>query len=94
MAAAKQVKVYEVLAARESPFWLLTVPDLGLVSQARWWGEAESMARDVIATHLDVSVEEVAVDIHKSSEPAGPRAGWWTHLTVWAEAARARITGR
>lgn len=69
---AATVRTYEVLAARESPWWILTVPELGIVSQAVYWGEAGSTARDLIATWLDMPVETVTVDLVRSSEPAGP----------------------
>lgn len=83
-----------MLAARESPWWVLTVPELGIVTQARYWGEAELMARDLIAAWLDVPLKTVEVDLVRSSGPAGPPSSWWVHLSVWVEAARARITRR
>lgn len=94
MAAAEQVRTFEVIAERSSPWWLLRVPELEIVSQARWWGEAESTARDLIATWLDVPIETVAVNLVRSPVPADPPASWWIHLRVWADVARVRLLQR
>ncbi|HEX6498731.1 MAG TPA: hypothetical protein VF054_06820 [Micromonosporaceae bacterium] len=44
------MKRYRIRAEREGRFWLLTVPELDVVTQARRLTEAEEMARDLIAT--------------------------------------------
>lgn len=89
-----KVRVFEVVASRESPFWALTVPELDdVVTQARYWGEAELMARDLIAIVLDVDIETVAVNLVRSSEPDGPTASPWVHVKVWADTAWSRLTG-
>ncbi len=57
------MKTYRVRAEREGKFWLLTVPELDIMSQARRLTEAEEMARDLIATWLDVSPESFGIDL-------------------------------
>lgn len=34
------VRVFDVVAARESPWCMLTVPELGVVTQARYWARS------------------------------------------------------
>jgi hypothetical protein len=57
------MKTYGVQAVREGKFWLLTVPELDVMTQARRLTEAEEMARDLIATWLDIAPESFAVDL-------------------------------
>lgn len=57
------MKTYRVQAVREGKFWLLTVPELDVMTQARRLTEAEEMARDLIATWLEVAPESFAVDL-------------------------------
>jgi predicted RNase H-like HicB family nuclease len=74
---------YTVTAAREGGWWELDVKELeGVFSQARRLDQAEAMARDVIATMLDVPEDSFDVDIMPTL--VGPLAG------DLAEALRAR----
>jgi hypothetical protein len=57
------MKTYRVQAVREGKFWLLTVPDLDVMTQARRLTEAEEMARDLIATWLEVAPDSFAIDL-------------------------------
>lgn len=43
------MKTYDVTVERDGAFWLIRVPELDGVTQARTRGEIESMARDYIA---------------------------------------------
>lgn len=54
-------KSYGVTAERDDRFWLLRVRDLGLVTQARRLDQAEHMARDLIATALEVPADSFDV---------------------------------
>lgn len=77
---------YRVIAARERPWWVITVPDLnGVATQAVRWGDVEPMARDLIATWLDVDIDQVSVTAERSEIPAGPPGGVWLHVRVWAD---------
>lgn len=58
-----EVNTYRVRATRDGRFWLLTVPELEIVTQARRLTEADEMARDLIATWLDVDPDTVAIDL-------------------------------
>lgn len=48
---------------RDGKWWMINVPEIDQLTQARNEGEVEEMARDLIAVHQDVPIEEVAVQI-------------------------------
>jgi len=50
---------YEVKVAREGRWWMVEIPALNGLTQARRLGEAEMMARDYIATQVGIAVDEV-----------------------------------
>jgi hypothetical protein len=56
-------QIYEVTVTREGRWWLVRIPELNAVTQARRIPEAEFMARDLIALTLDVPIEEIAVNV-------------------------------
>jgi hypothetical protein len=55
------MKTYRVHAEREGKFWLLRVPKLDIMTQARRLTEADEMARDLIATWLDVAPDSFTI---------------------------------
>jgi hypothetical protein len=57
------VKTYRVIASKEERFWLLSVPELDIVTQARTLDRAEATVRDLIAVWLDVPSESFAVEV-------------------------------
>ena len=57
------VKSYKVVATREARFWLLSVPELDVVTQAKTLDRAEATVRDLIAVWLDVAPGTFAVEI-------------------------------
>jgi len=54
---------YPAIAEREGPWWVITVPDLDIVTQARRIDQIEHMARDLIAIWLEVDPDSFDVDI-------------------------------
>jgi DNA-directed RNA polymerase specialized sigma24 family protein len=69
-----QVTTYRVIATQEERFWLLSVPELDVVTQARTLDRAEATVRDLIAVWLDVPADSFAVEVE-------PRLGdEWTKL--------------
>lgn len=54
---------YEVRARRDGKWWMVEIPALNGLTQARRFNEVERMARDFIAVTQDVPIESVAVDI-------------------------------
>lgn len=58
------MKRYQANVAREGRWWMVYIPELDGVTQARRVAEAELMAREYIAVTLDMDIEDVAVDVH------------------------------
>ncbi len=58
-----QVTTYRVVATQEERFWLLSVPELDVVTQAKTLDRAEATVRDLIAVWLDVPSDSFAVEI-------------------------------
>jgi len=54
---------YEALAAREGKWWMIAVPEIGGLTQARRRSEVELMARELIAITVDIPVDDVHVDV-------------------------------
>ncbi len=57
------MKTYRATVTREDGWWMVSVPELELLTQAISWGEVEAMARGVIAAALDVETSDVRVDL-------------------------------
>jgi DNA-binding CsgD family transcriptional regulator len=55
-------KIYEVEAAPEGRWWVLTVESLGIAGQVRRLDEAEEVARSLVAVFLNI--DETDVDVH------------------------------
>jgi hypothetical protein len=86
-------KVFEVIAWREPPWWVLHVPEVG-ATQVRFLVDAEYMARDLIACMLDVDYHSVRVRVVRGIGPvqdAGSRSLYsWFWATVYGVRDRAR----
>jgi hypothetical protein len=46
---------------REGEWWMVSIPEIGGLTQARHLGEAPMMAREYIAATLDMPLDEVSV---------------------------------
>jgi hypothetical protein len=85
--------VYQVRAWREAPWWVLDVDGVG-VTQVRWLGEAEWMARDLIACALDLDAADIAVTVERGIGPVphpgsrDPRVWLWATLDGVRDRAR------
>jgi hypothetical protein len=54
---------YQVEVTRDGRWWMISVPEIDGLTQARRLAEVEQMARELIAVTLDVRLSEVAVDV-------------------------------
>lgn len=54
---------YEVTVSREDRWWMVRIPAISGLTQARRLAEAGQMAREFIALSLDVPVAEVDVNV-------------------------------
>jgi hypothetical protein len=57
------MKSYEVAVTREGRWWMIAIPALDGLTQARRLDEVEKMAREYIAVTLDVPLSQVAITI-------------------------------
>lgn len=56
-------KVYQAQVKRPSGLWEISVPELGAVTQARSFDEAEKMARELVALETGTEFEDARVDL-------------------------------
>lgn len=55
--------IYDVTVERDGKFWLIRIPGIDGVTQARHRGEIEAMARDYISITLDLPEDSFGLDI-------------------------------
>lgn len=58
------MKTYRVIVSRDGRWWMISVPEVEGLTQARRLADVEQMARELIAVTLDVRLSEVAVDVN------------------------------
>jgi DNA-directed RNA polymerase specialized sigma24 family protein len=63
-------KVYRATVAREPGWWVVTIPELNLVTQARRLRDVQHMATDVVAVWLDVNPAALSVQVDDIAAPA------------------------
>lgn len=54
---------YKIEVHRDGRWWMIVVPELGQITQARRISEIEDMARSLIAVSTDAPMSEVAVQV-------------------------------
>jgi hypothetical protein len=57
------VKTYEVTVERDGRWWMVAIPELDGLTQARRLDEVEQMAREYIAVTTDAPLSRVAVEV-------------------------------
>ncbi|ONI72409.1 hypothetical protein BWI15_20455 [Kribbella sp. ALI-6-A] len=57
------MKTYDALVTRDGRWWMIEIPELDGLTQARRLDEVEKMAREYIAVTLDVPMSQVAVSV-------------------------------
>lgn len=64
------MSTYTAVAERDSGWWIVTVPELDVVTQARRIDQIEHMARDLIAVWLEVEPDsfDVTIDVRIPDE--------------------------
>ena len=55
--------IYKATVIREDRWWMVRIPEIGGLTQARRLSEAKSMARSLIAITLDVPADSFDVDV-------------------------------
>jgi len=77
-------KAYDVIVTREGKWWMVNIPEIDGLTQARRLSEAEQMAREYIAVTLDVRFSTVRVSMKLG------KVGTVDHPDQDAQAIRAR----
>lgn len=75
MATQKRTQIVRATAVREGAWWIITLPDLDTVTQARHVRDISPLARDLAALWLDVPVDDVELDL--VVEIPGPARSAW-----------------
>lgn len=57
------MKVYKVEVAREGRWWMIEVPELDALTQARRISEIPEQAKSLVSTMLDCAPSEVGIEI-------------------------------
>jgi hypothetical protein len=57
------MKTYQAAVSRDGKWWMIAVPEVDGVTQARRLADVEQMARELIAVTLGTKISEVAVEI-------------------------------
>lgn len=65
------MKRYKVNVTRDGRWWMIDVPEIGQLTQARRVDEIDDMARSLIAVSTDTPLTEVAVDLRISVADLG-----------------------
>ena len=55
---------YQVIATRDGRWWMISVPEIDGLTQARRLADVEQMARELIAVTLDIRLSDVAVEVN------------------------------
>jgi DNA-directed RNA polymerase sigma subunit (sigma70/sigma32) len=76
----------KVFAERDGTWWLVTIPELDTVGQARSVREIYSVATEVAALRLNVPEDEVVVDVTVKIAPDA--------LALWVQAEKAEAEAR
>lgn len=61
------MRQYQANVTREGKWWMVRIPEITGLTQARRLSEAELMARELVAVSLGVSLAEVAVTVEVTS---------------------------
>ena len=57
------MQTYDVDVSRDGHWWMVEVPSIGALTQARRMDEVEEMARSIIAVALDLPPSEVVLNL-------------------------------
>lgn len=64
---------YEVSVTRDGAWWMVAVPALDAVTQARTLGEVDVAARELVALDTGTALDKVNISVHVEPEQAAGR---------------------
>ena len=84
------MKTYDAIVTRDGKWWMIEIPDLDGLTQARRLAEVEDMAREFIAVSTRVPQDEIALNVihlYVSGEDFAPVKAELIEARAVAEAA-------
>jgi hypothetical protein len=63
------MRQYDIEVTRADRWWMIRVPEIDRLTQARHEGEVEQMARELIAVSTEIPISEVRVRLVKRLLP-------------------------
>jgi hypothetical protein len=63
------MRQYDIEVTRADRWWMIRVPEIARLTQARHEGEVEQMARELIAVSTEIPISEVRVRVVKRLLP-------------------------
>jgi len=61
------MNIYDATVTREGKWWMVAIPEIDGLTQARRLSEAEKMAREYVAVTLDLPLDSVAIRLRMGS---------------------------
>jgi hypothetical protein len=61
------MRSYDATVTRDGKWWMVAIPEIDGLTQARRLSEAEKMAREYVAVTLDLPLDSVAIRLHIGS---------------------------
>ena len=55
---------YTVSVTRDGKWWMVAVPELDALTQARRLGDVDTAARELVALETGTALDEVSIDVH------------------------------
>ncbi|MBT1191603.1 HicB family toxin-antitoxin system [Rhodococcoides kroppenstedtii] len=55
---------YTVSVTRDGEWWMVAVPELDALTQARRLGDVDTAARELVALETGTALDEVSIDVH------------------------------
>ena len=83
-------KTYAVQVSRDGKWWMIHIPEIDGLTQARRIADVKQAARELVAVTLDVKISEVAVEI-RYEDVAGVPVGEQLHAIQEGKAEAARL---
>lgn len=65
------MRTYKIEVHRDGRWWMIAVPELGQITQARRIAEIEDMARSLIAVSTDAPMADIAVEVTRITLSGG-----------------------
>ena len=94
MITTYKVEVTRAQRAGKGHWWMISVPEIDRLTQARRLEDVEQNARELIAVTLDVELDEIAVEVSEVIDTWAPQRSVRVPENLWqAVKAKAKAEG-